>query len=412
MWPAARRTAADRAQTVRILMISDVYFPRVNGVSTSIQTFRRELISQGHEVTIVAPRYSATDKAGDDLMRVLSRRVPFDPEDRLMRRGELSRLEARLSGKTFDIVHVHTPFVAHYTGLRLAQAFGVPCVETYHTFFEEYLYNYIRFLPRRVLRAVARRLSRAQCNRVDAVLVPSNAMRDKLVSYGVVTPLHIAPTGIDLKTFIRGRGSDFRLRNNIPLDRPVLLYVGRVAHEKNLRFLLGVVAEVRCACADVLLIIAGEGPALDSLRQEVAHAGLSQNVMFVGYLSRQGPLQDCYRAADVFVFASSTETQGLVLLEAMALGVPVVSTAIMGTRDVLCDGLGCLIAQAEVADFAAKVVRVLRDSGLRGDLAKAAVRYSMRWSAAVLAEHLSVLYSGAVARYWQDHEGAQARADR
>ena len=132
---------------MRILMISDVYFPRVNGVSTSIQTFARGLVASGHEVTLIAPDYGAQDGQDQaepfEVLRVASRYLPLDPEDRLLRPGRVRALLGSdgtgLKGRGFDLVHIQTPFVAHYTGLSLARRLGVPVVESYHTFFEQYL---------------------------------------------------------------------------------------------------------------------------------------------------------------------------------------------------------------------------------------------------------------------------------
>ncbi len=126
-----------------------------------------------------------------------------------------------------------------------------------------------------------------------------------------------------------------------------MLLVGRVAHEKNIHFLVHVLAEVRKSVPDVLFVIAGEGPALPAVKRTVSSAGLDGNVLFVGYLDRRTALRDCYRAADVFVFASRTETQGLVLLESLALGVPVVSTAVLGTKEVLREARGAIVVAEE-----------------------------------------------------------------
>jgi 1,2-diacylglycerol 3-alpha-glucosyltransferase len=168
---------------LHILMVSDVYFPRINGVSTSIQTFRAELERLGIRVTVVAPSYPAVDIATDgptDTIRMPSRAVPLDPEDRLMRWQALADLDRRLAGVDIDLVHVQTPFAAHYAGLRLARSRGIPCIATYHTHFEEYLFHYIRFLPKAALRAAARALARHQCNALDAVVVPSQPMASHL----------------------------------------------------------------------------------------------------------------------------------------------------------------------------------------------------------------------------------------
>ena len=165
-----------------------------------------------------------------------------------------------------------------------------------------------------------------------------------------------------LHEFEGGDGAAFRSHHGIAPDRPVMLLVGRVAHEKNIGFLLRVLAEVRRSVPNVLFIIAGEGPALPALQREAGRDGLAANTLFVGYLDRRGALLDCYRAADVFVFASRTETQGLVLLESLALGVPVVSTAVLGTKEVLRNAAGAIVVAEDVTEFAAAVVEVLTQS--------------------------------------------------
>lgn len=119
---------------MHILMISDVYFPRINGVSTSIKTFRDELRSKGHRVTLIVPDYPSQEYEDDkDTLRIVSKKVMFDPEDRLMSREKIQSLMHNLSLKDIDIIHIHTPFIAHYSGTWLARALGVPCVESYHT---------------------------------------------------------------------------------------------------------------------------------------------------------------------------------------------------------------------------------------------------------------------------------------
>jgi glycosyltransferase involved in cell wall biosynthesis len=387
---------------LRILMVSDVCFPRVNGVSTSIATFRDSLHEQGHETTLIAPAYPTAPDDEPGLIRIASRGVPRDPEDRLMSRRRIDALAPALATRGYDVVHVHTPFVAHYAGVALGRRLGVPVVETYHTFFEEYLHHYVPLLPRGLTRRIARAASAAQCRAVDALVVPSRQMLARLHEYGVTTRAEVLPTGVDLGRFRGGDGAAFRARHGIPADRPVLVHISRVAHEKNIDFVLEALVEVRRSVPDVLLVIAGEGPALGHLQAMVRRLGLGPNVLFVGYLERATTLLDCYRAGDAFVFASRTETQGLVLLEALALGTPVVSTAVMGTADVLAGAGGALVAPDEVCGYAACVVQVLRDGVLRARLAAAAPADAARWSASAMATRLAALYgelAGARAGY-------------
>lgn len=375
---------------MRILMVSDVYFPRVNGVSTSIETFRRTLAGQGVTVELVVPRYGdEPDEAG--ITRVRGWPVPGDPEDRLPRWRTMHHrvLEA---ARGCDLIHIQTPFVAHYAGLKAARTLGLPVLATYHTLFEEYVQHYARFLPAGLLRKQARALSRRQCNALDAVVVPSTAMRQRLQDYGVSTPMHILPTGIPLGQFASGDGIAFRLRHGIDPQRALALFVGRVAHEKNIGFLLDALHHALQRCPHMLLLIAGEGPAQHELQQRVRREGLENAVRFIGYLDRKRDLPACYAAADVFAFASRTETQGLVLLEAMAAGLPVVALADMGTIDILSPGQGAVVPPAEPAAFGNALGSLLDDPGRRCRLAVEASNQAAAWSDSAMAARLARLY--------------------
>lgn len=390
---------------MNILMISDVYFPRVNGVSTSIQTFRQELHALGHTSTLIAPRYPAPYPDEREIRRVESRKVIFDPEDRMMKAGAVRALAKEIARAQYDIAHIQTPFVAHYLGVKLAKQMGIACVETYHTFFEEYLYHYIPVVPRTWLRSLARRFARAHGGDVDELIVPSTAMRDRLLEYGVSTPMSVLPTGIPAPDLSSTDGPAFRRRYEIAPKRPTLLFVGRVAFEKNIDFLIGSVAIAVRSIPDLLLIIAGEGPALGRLRREVARRKLDNNIMFIGYLDRSRELPSCYAAADAFVFASRTETQGLVLLEAMAVGLPVISLAVMGTRDILKERRGALVPADDESDFASNIVELLGNDELHQRLSREAKDFAREWQSGVIAGRLADLYERVV------YERSEARTE-
>ena len=382
---------------MRVLMISDVYFPRINGVSTSIQTFRRGLQAAGHETVLIAPEYRI-EAFGEraEVLRVPSRYLPRDPEDRMMKRRAIRALLPQLERRSFDIVHIQTPFIAHYAGVELARKLGVPVIESYHTYFEEYLHHYVPLMPRAVMRFVARRFTTSQCNVLDALVVPSRAMQTALHDYGVRCPMHIIPTGMEMDRFVYGDGQKFRASLGIAPDRPTLVHVGRVAHEKNIDFIFRMLARVVRQRPEVVLILAGEGPALAHCKRYVASLGLNDHVKFVGYLSRDSSLLDCYRAGDLFVFASKTETQGLVLLEAMALGVPVVSTAYMGTADIVRPERGAGLAPDDEAGFASLVLKLLADRERREAMSREAIEFAASWSAAAMANKLAGLYTDLV----------------
>jgi glycosyltransferase involved in cell wall biosynthesis len=371
-------------------MVSDVYFPRVNGVSTSIETFRRTLREQGVDVRLVVPRYGdEADEAG--VIRVAGRPVPGDREDRMVGWRAMHRavLEA---ARDCDLIHIQTPFIAHYAGLKAARTLGLPVVATYHTLFEAYLEYYAPFLPAGWLQAQARAFSRRQCNALDAVIVPSSAMQQRLAAYAVRAPLHVLPTGIPTAQFASGDGAAFRYRHGILSNRPMALFVGRVAHEKNIGFLLEALVHARRLRPDILLVVAGEGPAMDDLKAQVKTLGLREAVQFIGYLDRRQELPDCYAAADAFVFASRTETQGLVLLEAMAAGLPVIALAEMGTIDILAPGRGAISPPAEPQAFGAALGDFLNRPSAWRHLADEAPVFAGEWSDAAMAARLAWLY--------------------
>jgi glycosyltransferase involved in cell wall biosynthesis len=380
------------AAVPRVLMVSDVYFPRVNGVSTSIQTFRADLGNRNCHSELIAPAYPQAAAADPSIHRVRSRYVPLDPEDRMLVAADLLA-KGRAIAANFDVIHIQTPFVAHKVGLRLAREFGLKSVESYHTYFEQYFHHYLPYVPRALLRVVARAVSRRQCDAVDAVIAPSAQMAQVLRDYGVQGRIEVIPTGLDTATFAGADRNRFRGVHGIDAMRPMMLHVGRVAFEKNIGFIIDVLAAVRREVPDVLLVIAGEGPALKSLVRQVQSRGLGGNVKFVGYLDRATALIDCYASANAFVFASNTETQGLVLLEALAAGTPVVSTAVMGTEAVLEGARGAVVVREDVAEFSAAVVNVLRDSRLQADLSRQGVEFvAQNWSSERMSERLLALY--------------------
>ena len=379
---------------MNILMVSDVYFPRVNGVSSSIRTFARELKRLGHSVTIVAPDYgeNGDDGAEFDMIRLPSRVIFFDPEDRLIRGSAIAPAIERLAQQPWDIVHIHTPFRAHQLGVRLAKRLKRATVESYHTFFEEYVGVYLPWLPKAMSR-FARALFFAQ-------LVPRRRSSDRPERRddAGVAPLrhHDAVVG-DPDRYTSGRIPRRRWRA-VPArarhrsHRPTLVTVSRLSAEKNIAFLLDVARALIEEFPQLVFILAGEGPDAERLKRHAEKIGLRDHVVFVGNLDRRTTLLDCYKAGDVFVFASPTETQGLVLLEAMSLGVPIVSTAVMGTATVLRNTKSARVSREDVREFAENVATLLRSEQARRELADAGPHDAAAWSAPVLMQRVVQLY--------------------
>lgn len=394
---------------MRILQISDVYLPRICGVSTSIATFRDALAERDCKVTLIAPAYP--DARDDDplIERIPSSAVPGDAEDRRMHWSALSaKLYAldrtlALKGKKFDLVHVLTPFVAHYAGVKFARSMRIPAVGTYHTFFEEYFRHYyplrgrLGALPQFLTRTIARALTRSQARDLAAMIAPSQAIADVLAAYRVRAPVTVIPTGLPPEAFTPGDGTRFRWLEGIPGSAKLLLYAGRVAHEKNVGFLLRVLERLKriepksSIGSQVILAIAGDGPARRDLEGHAAALGVADSVHWCGYLS-PARLRDAYAAADAFVFASVAETQGLVLMEAMAARAPIIALSRLGSASVL-EGSGALLARHDEADFAVVTAGLLKHPSLAAVIRARQFGHARKWSSAAMAGRLQELYS-------------------
>jgi glycosyltransferase involved in cell wall biosynthesis len=348
--------------------------------------------------TLVAPAYRQHTEAEAGVLRVPARPVPFDPEDAVMSWRALGRALAAVPAGDCELLHIQTPFLAHYAGLKAARARGVPVVATCHTYFEDYLHHYLPLLPGWAGAWLARSVMTSQLNAVDAVVSPSEPVRQRLLEYGVTRPIHVIPTGMTEDRFVAGDGMRFRAQHGIAAGQPLVLNVGRVAHEKNLSFLLRMFVKLHALEPRALLLIAGEGPARTALQREAESLGIAAATRFVGNLDRAQGLNDCYAAADAFVFASRTETQGLVLLEAMAQSRPVVSTACLGTRSVLTEASGACVVAEQEAGFAAALAGVLRDRARAQRMGEQGREWARQWSSLALAARMAGLYRELIAQ--------------
>ncbi|MCG8378234.1 MAG: glycosyltransferase, partial [Proteobacteria bacterium] len=306
----------------------------------------------------------------------------------------------KLKKTGFDIVHIQTPFVAHYAGIKLSRELQVPRVETYHTHFEECLHHYLPVVPKAITRLATKWFNRKQSNAVDGLIVPTEDIKDVLIEQDIKTPIEVISTGIDEHFFNSGNNDRFRQQNNIDIDRPVLVHIGRIAHEKNIEFLIFTLDLIKKTVPGILLIIAGEGPAKKQLQKLAKKLKLEENVLFVGYLDRQTSLIDCYSSGRVFIFSSKIETQGLVLLEAMAQGIPVVSLSSLGTNSILQAKKGAIIAREDKQDFAEKVIKLLNDSTLHAKMSADAREYAKTWSARNFAKKKVAFYEDIYSNYY------------
>lgn len=389
---------------MRIGFFSDTYTPQINGVVTSIKLFAEALERQGHEVYIFAPTpRQPTD--GPRVVRIPSVPFAFQPEMRLaaiysQRAYNLVR-RAKL-----DVIHSHDPFSIGLFGLAVAKQLRIPYVHTYHTLFPEYV-HYI--WETKFTRAMAERLSRDFCDQCDLVLAPSTKIQKALQEWGVTAPLELLPTGVNAERFAAPDAQavrDLRERFGVAEGNRLLTFVGRIGLEKNIDLLVEALAHV--ATPGARLLVVGNGPYRSELDRHIEALGLTERVTFTGYLQRDDVVA-AYAASDIFFFASLSETQGLVITEAMASGLPVVAVQDLAVGDMVADGVNGYLTEATPKALAAAVDRVLTDPSLRAHMGAAARERAQDFSIDKMATRLADLYAGLCAGRHHDRRSRAIR---
>ena len=341
---------------MNILMMTNTYVPHVGGVARSVQTFTEGLRSRDHRVVVVAPEYD-TELDDEDVIRVPAVQH-FNGSDFSVVLPIPGFLDAHLSDFQPDLVHSHHPFLIGSTADRIAAKYQVPLVYTQHTLFEQYMHYVPMKVPR--FREFIVNLSTGYANMCDQVIVPSESVEDLLRKRGVETDITVVPTGIDVKRFQQGTGKSIRKANKIPHDAFVIGHLGRLAPEKNLEFLCEAVSRVLASMPHAHFLVVGYGLSEDSMREFFDFRSVGDRVHFTGKLEGTD-LADAYHAMDVFVFSSKSETQGLVLAEAMAAALPVIALDASGVREVVKDGYnGHLLKDENVHSFAQAVMNISR----------------------------------------------------
>lgn len=393
---------------MRVAMFTDAFFPRINGVYISVKSFAIELANLGHEVCIVCPDYSRAKKSyvekletengkSVSVYRVAAHRFVFSKEDRFCKLFQWFGVKKYLDEWKPDLVHINTEFVVGHFGNLYSKKRKIPMVYTFHTYWETYIKNYARHIPEFIARAFGRGVSIYFLKRAECIISPTPRFAQVVKEYGVPRESFVLPTGISLNKVAQEDSKVDEIINKIKADFPackdkkILLYVGRVAVEKNLDFLINVFDEIRKENDDVCLIFTGGGPALEGLMEQAKESPNANLIHFTGYFDRED-LPYVYKMADVFVFPSLTETQGLVTIEAMTQGLPVVAIGEMGTQDVMQGDNGGFMVKNDLQDFVNKVQFLLKDESLWTQKSKEAEEWSHQWSICETTKKLVQIY--------------------
>lgn len=381
---------------MKIVMVTNTYLPHVGGVARSVSSFAGEFRRRGHDVLVVCPEFEGAPEREPGVLRVPAIQN-FNGSDFSVVLTVPRALRLAVEEFEPDIIHSHHPFLLGSTAVRLARGLNCPLVFTHHTMYEQYTH----YVPgdSQAMRRFVIHLSTNYANLSDEVFAPSESVADILRRRHVRVPVRVVPTGVNLDDFEPGSGRGFRQIMGIPEDAFVIGHVGRLAAEKNLDFLTDGLARVLADLPDAHLVVVGQGPAGDAMKARLEAAGVSGRVHFAGVLQNRF-LVSAYKAMDAFAFASQSETQGMVIGEAMAASVPVVALDAPGVREMVRDGVnGRLLPPGDEAMFAdalCAIARLRRED--RADFRAAARRTAEAASLARSADAALEAYTTLIGR--------------
>lgn len=381
---------------MRICMFSNTYLPHVGGVAKSIAAFTEDLRSMGHRVLVIAPTFDDEDKEiNHDVLRIPAVQN-FNGSDFSVPLPLPFLIDYRLTEFNPHIIHSHHPFLLGDSAFRAARKRSLPLIFTHHTRYEEYTHYVSLGSP--TMRQFVINLSTGYANLCSRVIAPSESIAEILAERGLTVPVEVLPTGVDLAFFEQGNGLEFRKRRGLGPEVRIIGHVGRLAPEKNLTFLTLAASSVLKNLKNVYFLVVGDGSSFDTVREICEKEGVSGRLIMTGQLT--GPeLAGAYRSMDLFVFSSLSETQGMVLVEAMAAQTPVVALDAPGAREVIRNGEnGALLSpESSPQDFGRAVLDYLKNEERLNNARKEAVKTAESFSRQACAIKLEGIYKKVLA---------------
>ncbi len=375
---------------MKIGFFTDGYLPQINGVAVSVESSAKALEKLGHEVYIVAPKYPGY-KDEKNVIRIPSLQLTKQPDYRLATFLPNRALIAA-SRIDFDIIHGHSGGPITLLGWEVSRLKRVPFVVTYHTLWNQYTHYILRG---KVIRPrMAEIASRIFGNLCDMLIVPTRKVEKELQDYGIDKPIHVIPNGIETERFHNQEKGYLHQLLNLSSEKKVLLYVGRIGKEKSIDFLIRSFKDIALKDSTAVFVIVGDGT--DSERKRLLHiaeeCGVNEKVFFTGFV-KQHLIPKVYADGDVFLFASTSETQGMVILEAMASGLPVVSIYDDAYVEIVKNGKTGYLVSGKEEKFAQAVNLLLQNEKKRKIMGVNAQKKAQNYSVMEIAKRLEKTYS-------------------
>lgn len=380
---------------MQIAHFTNTYLPVINGVVRSVSTFRTALTELGHVVFVFAQEDDYSDKE-PFIIRYPSIHLPL-PVD-IPAVIPMSRcVDILMPALKLDLIHSHHPVLLGQAASAKAEELGLPLVFTFHTQYQEYT-HYVP-LPQEAVQDFIKGMVKSwlmeYMRHCQHIVIPSESMREIVThEYGLVDGYTVIPTGIDLKPYKEAEDGGLRTKHGWKDDK-VMISVGRLGQEKNWRTLLKATDIALRDHPGLRLVVLGDGPERKALEKYSRELGIAERVAFVGLV----PFEEVpayLKAADLFAFASITETQGLVTMEAIASGLPVAAVDAIGTRDVIDNGKQGILTSNDAQELASAIKRLLEDKDIYMKFKSAALEKAEKFDMMVLAQKLVNVYEQAI----------------
>ena len=378
---------------VRIAFFTNCYKPLVNGVVTSIASLKEAYERKGHDVYIFAPRVEDYVDQEKNIFRYRS--VNLTNKVKYPLPIPLSfRVKKVITEFNPDIVHIHHPFLLSSPAIMYGKKFGIPKILTLHTQYEQYAY-YASPVPERVTQEAIKMIISNLAYKTDCITTPSESMKKIIENYRIKSRIEVIPNAIHLRSFREDdewKRIEIKKKYHLKEDDKIILFVGRVASEKSIDKIIKSLAIIKKRnTSNEKLLIVGDGPAMDELKQLARTLKIEEDVIFAGAVS-YGEIKHYYQMAYVFTVASTTETFGIVNIEALASGVPVLAIKAPGAVDILTDGLDGLLVDNDTEKFADALEKIIREPELREKLSQGALKTSEKYSIDTISERMLNLY--------------------
>jgi glycosyltransferase involved in cell wall biosynthesis len=383
---------------MRIAFFTNCYKPLINGVVTSIVYLKEAYEKKGHQIYIFAPKVEDYIDQEKNIFRYrsinLTNKVKYPIAIPLSFKAKKVITEFNP-----DLIHIHHPFVLSSVAIMYSKQLGIPKILTIHTQYDQYAY-YVAPLPQKLTQEVIKKIVSNLADKTDCIVTPSESMKALIKNYGMKNRIEVIPNAIKLSTFREKNELEclkISKRFNLKEDEKIILFVGRVATEKSIDKIIKALGIIKKhGISKTKLLIVGNGPARDELTHLVQALGVEEEVIFCGEVNYE-EIRYYYKIADVFTMASASESFGIVTIEALASGLPVLAVKAPGAMDILTDGFDGLLTDDNIEHFAKALEKIIRDPELRERLSKGALKTSTKYSINIISERMLNLYREIIA---------------